>query len=158
MQTIIFYSLAIGLLILSGFKDKKKTKQALIKAWKSFSFIVADLVGIMLLVGVILTFTNPEQISAILGKDSGFNGMLIASVIGSVTLIPGFVAFPLAAGLLKSGAGYLQLAVFISTLMMVGVITLPVEMKYFGKKVSLFRNMYAYLFSFFVAFIMSIFL
>jgi len=59
MQTIIFYSLAIGLLILSGFKDKKKTKQALMKAWKSFSFIVADLVGIMLLVGVILTFTNP---------------------------------------------------------------------------------------------------
>jgi len=84
--------------------------------------------------------------------------MLIASVIGSVTLIPGFVAFPLAAGLLKSGAGYLQLAVFISTLMMVGVITLPVEMKYFGKKVAVLRNVYAYIFSFFVAFIMSIFL
>jgi hypothetical protein len=31
--------------------------------------------------------------------------MLMASLVGSVTLIPGFVAFPLASALLNSGAG-----------------------------------------------------
>ena len=51
--------------------------------------------------------------------------MLTAAVIGCITLIPGFIAFPLAASLRDAGAGYAQIAIFISTLMMVGIATLP---------------------------------
>jgi hypothetical protein len=36
MFTIILYLLAITFLVISFFKDKKKTKMALIKAWKAF--------------------------------------------------------------------------------------------------------------------------
>ncbi|HEY9061859.1 MAG TPA: hypothetical protein VIO64_15335 [Pseudobacteroides sp.] len=50
---------------------------------------------------------------------------------GSITLIPCFVAFLLAAALLKSGAGFMQIAVFISTLMMVGIVTIPPRNKIF---------------------------
>lgn len=70
-----------------------------------------------------------------------------ASIIGSITLIPGFVAFPLAAALMKSGAGYMQIAAFVSTLMMVGIVTLPLEIKTFGKRAALIRNIAAFLFS-----------
>ena len=42
-------------------------------------------------------------------------------------------------GLLKIGAVYV-LAVFLTTLMMVGVVTFPVEMKFFGFKATLLRN------------------
>jgi uncharacterized membrane protein YraQ (UPF0718 family) len=155
MQTIIFYSVAIIAITLSFFFDKGKTQMALKKAWASFSFILPDLVGIMFLVGIILSVFNPELISKYLGKESGFFGMFIASIFGSITLIPGFVAFPLTATLLKNGADYPQLASFISTLMMVGVITLPVEMKFFSKKVAIIRNVCAYVFSFIVAFIIG---
>ncbi len=61
--------------------------------------------------------------------------MIIAAVVGCITLIPGFVAFPLAAG-----TRYAQIAIFISTLMMVGIATLPLEMKCFGKRIALKRN------------------
>ena len=77
--------------------------------------------------------------------------MLMASLVGSVTLIPGFVAFPLASVLLKNGAGFMQIAVFISTLMMVGIVTIPLEIKYFGKKAAILRNSTAFAFSFIVA-------
>jgi len=50
------------------------------------------------------------------------------------------VAFPLAALLLKSGVGYAVVAVFITTLMMVGVLTLPLEIRFFGRRVALLRN------------------
>ena len=70
-------------------------------------------------------------------------GIVIAAVIGCITLIPGFVAFPLAASLLSAGAGYTQIAIFISTLMMVGVATFPLEAKYFGKRTALKRNLFA---------------
>ena len=75
--------------------------------------------------------------------------------MGSVTLIPGFVAFPTAAILLQNGAGYMQLGAFISTLMMVGVMTMPVEIKFFGKKATFLRNILALLFSIIVALIIG---
>ena len=90
-----------------------------------------------------------------MGAESAYWGVLIASLIGSITLIPGFIAFPLAVALLNNGAGVMQIAAFISTLMMVGVITLPLEIQYFGKKAAFLRNGLAYAFSIIVALIMG---
>lgn len=151
----IFYGLAIALLILSYSKDKKKTKMALKKAWKSFDNILPELLSVMLFVGFLLALLNPEIISKIIGADSGWFGVMLAAIVGSVTLIPGFVAFPTAALLLDGGAGYMQIGAFISTLMMVGVVTMPVEIKYFGKKATLYRNMLAFVFSLIVALIIG---
>ena len=83
-------------------------------------------------------------------------GVIIGAVVGAITLIPGFVAFPTAAILLKNGAGLMQMGAFVSTLMMVGVVTLPVEMKYFGKKIPIYRNLLAFLFAFIVAWVIGV--
>ena len=95
------------------------------------------------------------MISELIGESSGFIGVLIASVVGAITLIPGFIAFPTAALLLGSGAGLTQIAAFISSLMMVGIMTMPVEIQYFGKKASIMRNITAYLFSLLAAVIVG---
>ena len=155
MDSYIFYGLAIVLLILSFVKDKKKTKMALKKAWKAFENILPEFLVVILLVGFLLAILNPETISKIIGAESGWFGVILAGIIGSVTLIPGFVAFPTAAILLENGAGYMQIAAFVSTLMMVGIITIPVEIKYFGKKISILRNVLAFFFSFLVAVIIG---
>lgn len=151
MFTYILYILTILLLILSFFKDRQKTKAALIKAWKSFENILPQFGTILLIIGIMLAILSPEIISGLIGQQSGWWGMIISSIIGSITLIPGFVAFPLASALLKNGAGFMQIAVFISTLMMVGLVTLPMEIRFFGRKAAFLRNSLAYLFSFVVA-------
>ena len=156
MDTYILYGITILLLAVSFFKDKKKTKMSLKKAWKAFENILPEFLVVILLVGVLLAVLNPEVISKIIGSDSGWFGVALASVVGSVTLIPGFVAFPMAAMLLKGGAGYMQIGAFISTLMMVGVVTMPVEMKYFGKKLTILRNVLAFIFSFVVAYVIGV--
>jgi uncharacterized membrane protein YraQ (UPF0718 family) len=143
------------LFLISYFKDKKKTKQALIKAWKSFENILPEFLGVIMLVGILLSVLNPQVISKIIGKESGWLGVILSGIVGAITLIPGFVAFPTAAMLLKNGAGYMQIGAFVSTLMMVGVVTMPVETKYFGKKLTLLRNVLAFLFSFIVAYIIG---
>ena len=156
MQNIVFYSLALVLTLLSFLKDKGKTKQAFIKAWKSFENILPQILSIFLVIGFALAIFPPETIRKLLGAESGFIGILVAALIGSVTLMPGFVAFPLAAALLKSGAGYMQLAAFVSTLMMVGIITIPIERKTFGLKATITRNVSAFAFSFVVAVVMGV--
>lgn len=155
MQNKIFYILALGLLAFSFYRDRDKTKKALTKAWKSFKNILPQMLGIITSVGLIIAFLNPERISGIIGSSSGWLGVILAAVVGSLTLIPGFVAFPTAAILLENGAGYMQLGAFISSLMMVGLLTAPVEISFFGKKPTIIRNVLAFLFSFVVAFIIG---
>ena len=150
------YLLAVIFLIVSFIKDKKKTKMALKKAWKSVENIMPQFLTILALLGIVLALLSPEVIANLLGQKAGWLGMMIASIIGSITLIPGFIAFPIAALLLKNGAGYAQIAIFVSTLMMVGIITLPLEFKYFGKKIAIMRNMFAYVFSFMVALVIGV--
>jgi len=151
MSTVITYILTAVLLGISLFLNKKKTIKALMKAWKAFENILPQLLAVIMLVGILVTALNPETISNIIGLDSGWLGTALAAIVGSVTLIPGFIAFPTAELLLRNGAGYMQIGAFVSTLMMVGVVTFPVEKKFFGTKAALSRNIIAFFFSFIVA-------
>lgn len=99
----ILYGVAAAGLVASFFRDKAKTKMALKKAWKSFENILPQFLSVLVVIGLALAILTPEQISRILGSDSGMVGIAAALVIGSITLIPGFVAFPLAAALLRNG-------------------------------------------------------
>jgi uncharacterized membrane protein YraQ (UPF0718 family) len=155
-MTVILYVIAILALVISFIKSREKTKAALKKAWKSFENILPQLLFILLIIGITLSILTPETISRILGDESGWYGVLIAALIGSITMVPAFVAFPLAAAVLGAGAGYMQIAAFVSTLMMVGIVTIPVEVNYFGKKATAVRNISAFLFSLAVAFVMGV--
>jgi len=154
-MNLILYSATALLLMLSFLKDKEKTKNALKKAWKAFENILPQFLVVILLVSLLLSVLDRETIVKIIGKESGLTGIVLAAVVGSITLIPGFVAFPTAALLLEGGAGYMQIGVFISTLMMVGVATLPVEIQYFGKRLARYRNTLAFIFSFIVAYVIG---
>lgn len=155
MQNIILYGLTIVLLLVSFVKSKKKTKKALLKGWRSFYNILPSLLGMIAIVAIIIAFLNPERISAIIGESSGMWGVLLAAVIGSITLMPGFIAFPTALILLQNGAGYMQLGAFISALMMVGLMTMPIEKTYFGSKLTYIRNGLAFIFTLIVAFVIG---
>lgn len=156
--TIVLYVAAFVFLLVSFFKDRGKTKLALKKAWKAFENILPQFLVIIIIIGMILSVLNAQTISGLIGKESGLIGVVILLFIGSITLMPPYVAFPLVASLLHNGAGYMQLAAFISSLTMVGILTMPLEMKYFGKKATLLRNGLAFIFSFGIAIVIGVFL
>ncbi len=143
------------LLGMSYYRDKKKTKKALKKAWKAFENILPQFLGVILFIGMVLAVFDADFISKIIGAESGWFGIIISAVIGSITLIPGFIAFPTVSLLLESGAGIMQIGAFVSSLMMVGVVSAPVEIKYFGKRLTIMRNLLAFLFSFIVALVIG---
>ncbi len=151
MDSIIFYVVAAVLLVISFIKNRKKTVTALKKAWKAFENILPQFLVVMVLVAVVLAVFDAKLISKLIGRDSGAFGVILAALVGSITLIPGFVAFPAASALLHNGAGVVQIAAFVSTLMMVGIVTLPMEMKYFGRRAAIMRNALAFVLSFGIA-------
>ncbi len=153
--TYFLYGVTAVLFGVSIVKDRKKTVLALKKAGEMFLRVLPQFAAILLFVGFLLTAVTPEAIRTVIGAESGFFGMLIVSLLGAVALVPVLVAFPIANELLNNGAGITQIALFISTLTMVGFVTLPMEIKYLGKKMAVLRNVLAYLFAFGEAFIIG---
>lgn len=147
LNSTYLYISAFLFLIISYLKDKKKTKMALLKAWKSFSNLLPEVLSVMMFAGITLAVLSPKTISKLIGSESGFSGIALSLTAGSIALIPGFVAFPLGAALLDGGAGYAQIAAFVSSLMAVGIVTLPLEIKYFNKRIAFLRNSFALLVS-----------
>lgn len=139
-NTFIFGLLTGIILLLSFILDKEKTVLGLKKGGKMLFNIFHPFLNILILISIVFFFIPDSLIVHYLGVNSGWYGFGIAASIGSITLIPGFISYPLAATLLKQGATYAVVAVFMTTMMMVGVVTLPLETKYFGKKAAIARN------------------
>lgn len=127
-------------IIASLIADRRKTWEGTKKGLLMFAKILPAILSVLILVSVFLYLLPNEIIMKFLGEDAGFTGYVFAAIAGSIALIPGFIAYPLAGVLVKTGISYPVIAIFITTLMMVGVLTLPIEIKFFGLRVSLIRN------------------
>ena len=138
MQLLIILSLIS--IAVSFIASWQKTIDGLKRGLMMFLKLLPTLINVLILVSIFLYLVPNEKLVQWMGESSGFEGYVIAGVTGSLSLIPGFIAFPLSSVLIKSGVSYPVLAMFITTLLMVGIFTLPIEKQYFGWRVSLLRN------------------
>ncbi|AEX85378.1 permease [Marinitoga sp. 1135] len=139
MNTIVLYGIAVSFLGWSIFKSKDKTKESLVLSKNLLVKTFIEIIGVMALVGLVLAILPPELIKQLLGNSNEFLSTIYGAVIGALTIIPAFIAFPLSKSLYQSGANLTAIAAFITTLTMVGFATMPIEIKYFGKKFTLHR-------------------
>lgn len=156
--TIIFWVIAIVLTIISLIKNKRKTFAAMKKSKGMMGNMLSDIIAIIFLIGLVLTFVPPETIKSVLGSTNTFVSTVIAALVGSITLIPAFVAFPLVGSLVDAGANIVPAVAFLTTLTMVGVVTFPLEKKEFGTKFTLMRNALSFGFAIVIALTMGVFL
>ena len=145
-------------IIASLLADRRKTWLGIKTGLKMFFELLPALLNILVLVSIVLYLLPKETLIKWLGHDSGWLGMAVAAMLGSISLIPGFIAFPLGGILLKNGVSYQVLTVFITTLMMVGILTLPLEAKYFGMRVALLRNALSFIGAVLIGLLIGIFL
>jgi len=136
---IVLWIVAAAALLASFMADRRKTRMALVKGLKMFWGIVPILLGVLALVSLVLAAVTPEMLQHVL-SGSGPLPFFTAIAIGAIALIPGFIAYPLAGLLRQNGASTPVIAAFITSLMMVGVLTLPMEARYFGWRLALIRN------------------
>jgi uncharacterized membrane protein YraQ (UPF0718 family) len=145
-------------LIVSLIMSRRKTWIGIRKGISMFIKLLPVLLLMLALVSVVLFLIPNDTLVQYMGKGSGLKGWLTAAFLGSVALIPGFIAYPICGILLKSGVAYSVIAVFITTLMMTGFITLPLEAKFFGWRTSIIRNTFSLVAALFIGLLMSFFL
>ncbi|MBR6673259.1 MAG: hypothetical protein IKL39_00835, partial [Mailhella sp.] len=94
MFTLVLYGAALLFLFLSWRKSREKTRASLRKAWKSCVGVLPLFFAILLCMGFLLAFVDESAIRQVVGKESGMLGIALSGLIGSVTLIPAFAAYP----------------------------------------------------------------
>jgi uncharacterized membrane protein YraQ (UPF0718 family) len=156
--TLIFLIIAVGLTVASIIKNKKKTFAAMKKSKSMMGNMLGEIIAIIFLIGLLLTLIPPETIKSALGSANTFLSTIVGALVGSITLIPAFVAFPLVGSLVDAGASIIPAVAFLTTLTMVGVVTFPLERKEFGTKFALTRNVLSFGFAVVIALVMGVIL
>jgi uncharacterized membrane protein YraQ (UPF0718 family) len=154
---IFLYAITGLTLLISLIASRQKTLRALKMAVRRFLNIMPAFLLMLVLVSVVLFLVPDTFITRYLGVENRYLSVLFASLIGSAVILPGFIAFPLAGVLLTQGVPYMVLSAFTTTLMMVGVLTYPVEKAYMGVKVTIIRNLISFIIALVVAAITGIF-
>ena len=158
VTAVIINIIAIAALLMAFIKDREKAIKSLKIAGKSFIRMLPMVFIMIIIIGLLLGFVPPDQISKFVGKQSGMMGALIVGAVGAVLHIPALLSFPLASSLLEEGASVSAVAAFITTLTMIGTITLPLEIKELGKKMAILRNGISFVIAIIIALIMGVIL
>ena len=154
--TVSLWGITGAAFIASLVKDKQKTFNSMKMAKGMMKNMVGQIIGILLLIGLILTFIPPEVIKSTLGESNTFISTIVSALAGSITLIPAFVAFPLVGSLVDAGASIVPAVAFLTTLTMVGLVTFPLEKREFGLKFATIRNIFSFVFAILIALAMGV--
>ncbi|MCD6434855.1 MAG: permease [Clostridiales bacterium] len=149
------YGLTVILVIISFLISPKKTKKAVKVGAKKLWKITPPFVSIIVVISFVLYFLPNDTIVKYLGDTTSYMAIITALGIGSITVMPGPIVYPLCSILVINGVSYSIIAAFSTSLMMVGIVTFPVESTYFGKNFAILRNITSIFISLIVALVFS---
>ena len=139
IPTIIMGVLAIVLLFI-GYQKGGGEHILGLKAAGGILLQIAPLLIFAFIVAGMIQFLVPiEMVAKWVGAESGFRGILIGTAVGSLTPGGPFVTLPIAAGLLRAGAGIGTMVAFITAWSLLAVSRLPMEVGILGWKFALIR-------------------
>lgn len=152
-----YWVIALLGFVISYYFSKDKTKQSLGLAKGMMKNMLSDIIGILFIIGLLVTFIPFEKISVHMsGGVNQIFSIVFFAILGSVTIIPAFVAFPLVGSFMDAGIDVMAATSFLTTLTMVGVVTMKLEIAEYGKKFTLLRNGLSFVFAVLIALVMGV--
>jgi uncharacterized membrane protein YraQ (UPF0718 family) len=136
---VLIFSLSAA--VISYLFDKKKTIAGIQAGLRMFLQVLPSVFLLIWLTSTLIYLLPARVVAHYLGREAGFSGYLLAALLGTIALLPGFIAFPLAGVLLKNGVSIQVIAMFLSTLFMVGVPSIQLEARYYGWNNAIIRNL-----------------
>ena len=105
-----------------------------------FLFLVPRMLGGMLIAGLVQVVLPPEVVAKWVGAESGFRGLLIATVVGALTPGGPMTSFPIVVAFYMSGADRGALVAYITAWSLIGFQRFMIwELPLLGPEVALYR-------------------
>ena len=134
---ILGIAIVIAIILISLFPDKREVITA--SSWEFFIEMIWILPAVMVLMGLFAVWVSKETVVKYLGKTSGIKGIFLAILFGALPTGPLYVAFPVAAVLIKKGAKISNIIIFLSAWACIKIPQEMVELKFLGLEFMVLR-------------------
>jgi uncharacterized membrane protein YraQ (UPF0718 family) len=139
VPTIAMAIIAIAMLYIGYRKGGGEHIAGLRITWDLLLEIAPMLIFSFIIAGMIQVLIPAEIISKWVGAESGFRGVLIGTMIGSLTPSGPFVSMPIAAGFLRAGASIGTVVAFMTAWSLLGIGRMPMEFGIMGWQFTMIR-------------------
>jgi len=116
--------------LLSIFPDKKGA--VISTSWDFFIEMALILPAVMVILGLFAVWVPKDIVVKYLGNASGIRGIFLAIILGALPTGPLYIAFPMAAALLKKGAKISNIIIFLSAWACIKIPQEMVELQFLG--------------------------
>lgn len=144
--TIIMGVVAAALLLVGYYRGGGEHVAGLKSAVGMTLEVLPLLVFAFIVAGMTQALLSQEAVSRWVGAEAGMRGIFLGTVAGGLTPGGPFVSFPVAAGLVRSGAGVGTVVAFLTGWSLLAVARLPMEFGILGWKLTLMRIASTFLF------------
>jgi uncharacterized membrane protein YraQ (UPF0718 family) len=139
IPTIMMGSIALVLLYIGHRNGRGQEVEGLKYAVSMLVDVLPLLMLVFIVAGMAHTLMPQEQVSRLVGNESGLRGILIGAVAGGLTPGGPFVTMPLVAAFLGAGASVGTMVSFMTAWSLWAVMRLPMEMGILGWKFTVAR-------------------
>jgi len=120
------------------------------KTARTFAQSLPVIAGMLLLTSLVLTLFAPEQFARLFGRHDGLDALLGAA-LGSIAAGPPLASYLLGGELRAGGVSLLAVTALVVSWVTVGLVQLPAEALFLGRRFALTRNLVAFVFTLAVA-------
>ena len=139
IPTLIMALLAIILLFTGYQRGDGSHVTGLKNAINTTLYIAPLLIFAFIVAGMVQALLPAEAVSKWVGEESGMRGILIGTLAGALSPGGPYVSFPIAAGMLKAGAGAGTLVAYLTGWSLIALVRLPMEVGILGWKLTVVR-------------------
>jgi uncharacterized membrane protein YraQ (UPF0718 family) len=136
----------IGLYFWAYAVDPGKAGQALERGLEIFVSALPIIIAVFGLVGLTQAWISRERVSQMVGQESGWSGLLLAALCGTILIGPAYIIFPLLMSLHQQGARWAVIATVLAAYT-VKIPMIPLEVLFLGWEFSLVRGVLTLLFA-----------
>ena len=129
--------MVIVVVLLSVFPAKTEAVTSISQEY--FIEMIIILPAVMVIMGLFAVFIPNETVVKYLGKTSGIKGIALSILIGTLPTGPLYIAFPMAASLMKKGASISNIVVFLSAWACIKIPQEMVEFRFLGAEFMFLR-------------------
>jgi uncharacterized protein len=146
LPTVIMGSLALILFLLGSVKGDNSQMAGMKIGMKMILEILPLLIFAFLVAGMVQVLIPAEMISKWVGREAGMRGIIVGTLTGAIAPGGPYVSLPIAAALMKSGAGVGTMIAFITGWSLWAVSRLPMEIGILGWKFAVVRMLSTFFF------------
>ncbi|MCX6382955.1 MAG: permease [Actinobacteria bacterium] len=126
----------LGILFIFKFDEGLKATDVIVYSFKEMLFVLPP---IFILIGLLDVWVEKETMIKLMGEGSGFKGILLAFLFGTVAAGPLYAAFPVAIIFMKKQVKFFNIIIFLGAWSTTKIPMLLYEMSALGFKFALLR-------------------